>query len=65
MLKNMNTDLVKQGIRAASKGICGACGKPVMGEVSLLFIALLNQKSRKSDFILMFLLKLTKRIQLD
>uniref|UniRef100_H2ZMC5 LIM zinc-binding domain-containing protein n=1 Tax=Ciona savignyi TaxID=51511 RepID=H2ZMC5_CIOSA len=34
MLKNMNTDLVKQGIRAASKGICGACGKPVMGEVT-------------------------------
>nr|XP_018670568.1 paxillin isoform X1 [Ciona intestinalis] len=34
MLKDMNTDLVKQGIRAASKGICGACGKPVMGEVT-------------------------------
>ena len=34
MLKDMNTNLVKQGIRAASKGVCGACGKPVMGEVS-------------------------------
>lgn len=34
MLKDMNTNLVKQGIRAASKGVCGACGKPVMGEVT-------------------------------
>ncbi|CAK8697134.1 leupaxin-like isoform X2 [Clavelina lepadiformis] len=34
MLKDMNTDLVRQGIRAASKGNCGACGKPVMGEVT-------------------------------
>ena len=35
MLNSMNTNLVKQGIRAASKGLCGACGKPVMGEVCL------------------------------
>lgn len=34
MLNSMNTNLVKQGIRAASKGLCGACGKPVMGEVT-------------------------------
>lgn len=34
MLNDMNKDLVKQGIRAASKGVCGACGKPVMGEVT-------------------------------
>nr|CAB3265332.1 paxillin [Phallusia mammillata] len=34
MLKDMNTDLVKQGIVPASKGSCGACGKPVMGEVT-------------------------------
>lgn len=34
MLKDMNKGLLKQGIRAASKGVCGACGKPVMGEVT-------------------------------
>ena len=33
MLQNMNRDLSEKGIRAASKGDCGACGKPVMGEV--------------------------------
>ena len=36
MLKQMNTNLVTQGIRAASKGNCGACGKPVMGEVCMI-----------------------------
>jgi len=34
MLQNMNRDLSEKGIRAASKGDCGACGKPVMGEVT-------------------------------
>lgn len=34
MLKQMNTNLDAQGIRAASKGNCGACGKPVMGEAT-------------------------------
>ncbi|XP_039266577.2 paxillin-like [Styela clava] len=34
MLGQINTDLSKQGIRAASKGDCAACQKPVMGEVT-------------------------------
>lgn len=34
MLQDMNTVLVQQGIVAASKGLCHACKKPVMGEVS-------------------------------
>ena len=35
MLKQMNTNLDAEGIRAASKGNCGGCGKPVMGEVRI------------------------------
>jgi len=34
MLKQMNTNLDAEGIRAASKGNCGGCGKPVMGEAT-------------------------------
>lgn len=34
MLGQLNTDLSKQGIVAASKGLCAACKKPVMGEVT-------------------------------
>lgn len=34
MLEDMNIVLGKQGIRANSKGLCHACKKPVMGEVT-------------------------------
>lgn len=34
VLGQLNKDLSKQGIHAASKGMCAACNKPVMGEVT-------------------------------
>ena len=37
MLGNLNKDMSKQGIMTVPKGTCGACQKPIVGQVSLVY----------------------------
>jgi len=35
MLGDLETDMSKHGVNTQSKGICGACNQPVVGQVKL------------------------------
>lgn len=34
MLGNLETDMIGHGVSVSTKGLCGACAKPIVGQVS-------------------------------
>lgn len=38
MLGSLETDMRGQGVSVSTKGLCGACAKPVVGQVSVSHI---------------------------
>lgn len=45
MLGDLQSDMTKQGVTTKTKGLCGACNKPVVGQVSLHLCFLKNFSS--------------------
>lgn len=53
MLGSLQSDLNRLGVQTVAKGVCGACKKPIVGQVMTIIIIILNHMSQvtvKQDF---------------
>ena len=39
MLGNLESDMIGHGVSVSTKGLCGACAKPIVGQVSIVLVA--------------------------